>query len=117
LWDAMDAAALALIQRLAATPANVEYFYNNTWNAIPPSPAIMQQQMRDGLGTTHHEAGTLWMGTSQADSVTNLQGRFHHVANAFAVGPSVFPTLGSANPSLTALALARQTADAIVASA
>src|SRR4051812_2845518 len=67
---------------------------------------IVQQQMRDGLGTTHHEAGTLWMGATDTDSVTDTSGRFHHVSNAYVVGPAVFPTLGSANPSLTALALA-----------
>src|SRR5262249_24564935 len=37
--------------------------------------------------------------------------------NAYVVGPAVFPTLGSANPSLTALSLARRTAHAIVSAA
>jgi hypothetical protein len=39
-----------------------------------------------------------------------LNGRFHNITNAYMAGPAVFPTLGSANPSLTALALARRTA-------
>jgi hypothetical protein len=33
--------------------------------------------------------------------------------NAYAAGPAIFPALGSANPSLTALTLARRTAGAI----
>ncbi len=70
--------------------------------------------MRDGLGTTHHEAGTMWMGNDPNRSVTDLNGRIHHVANAYVAGPALFPTLGSANPSLTALSLARKTASAIV---
>src|SRR5204863_413074 len=31
---------------------------------------------RDNLGTTHHEAGSLWMGTDPNDSVTNEDARF-----------------------------------------
>lgn len=99
LWDTMDAAALKLANALA----------NND-----PTKIRIIAQTRDGLGTTHHEAGTLWMGANPNDSVTNLDGRFHHISNAFVAGPALFPTLGSANPSLTALALARRTAQAIV---
>jgi len=49
-----------------------------------------------------------------ATAVTDPAGRFHHLANAYVAGPAVFPALGSANPSLTALSLARRTAQAIV---
>jgi hypothetical protein len=54
------------------------------------------------------------MGESDANSVTNLDGRFHHLDNAYVAGPALFPSIGSANPSLTALALGRRTASAIV---
>jgi len=99
LWSTMDQAALALAKKLA--------------NDDPAKLQIVSQT-RDGLGTTHHEAGTLWMGIDPNASVTNLDGRFHHVSNAYVAGPALFPALGSANPSLTALALARQTALALV---
>jgi choline dehydrogenase-like flavoprotein len=99
LWNAMDQAALALAKKLA--------------NDDPTKLQVVEQK-RDGLGTTHHETGTLWMGTDPNTSVTNLDGRFHHVSNAYVAGPAIFPTLGSANPSLTALTLARRTALAIV---
>lgn len=102
LWNAMDKAALDLANALA----------NND-----PTKIKVLAQTRDGLGTTHHEAGTLWMGSNANDSVTNLDARFHHVRNAYVAGPAIFPTLGSANPSLTALALARRTAEAIVRNA
>jgi choline dehydrogenase-like flavoprotein len=112
LWTAMDNAAVALARKLANDdPGNIEYLYNGAWQTAPPPPGMG----RDGLGTTHHEAGTLWMGSSPGNSVTDLNGRFHHVQNAFVAGPAVFPTLGSANPALTALALARRTALAISA--
>jgi hypothetical protein len=73
--------------------------------------------VRDGLGTTHHEAGTLWMGDDAATSVTEGEGRFHAVPNAYAAGPALFPTVGSPNPMLIGVALARRTANAIVAAA
>jgi choline dehydrogenase-like flavoprotein len=93
VWDAMDAAALAAAQALG----------NGQQQVIG--------QDRDGLGTTHHEAGALWMGDDPAASVTNADGRFHHVANAYVAGPALFPTIGSPNPMLTGTALARRLAD------
>jgi 3-keto-disaccharide hydrolase/GMC oxidoreductase/glycosyl transferase family 5 (putative starch synthase catalytic subunit) len=66
---------------------------------------------RDGLGTTHHEAGTLAMGDDPAASATDADGRFHSVTNAYAIGPALFPTVGSPNPMLTGVALARRMAD------
>src|SRR4051794_27763061 len=70
---------------------------------------------RAPIGTTHHEAGTLWMGAPGV-SVTDTNGRFHHVSNVYVAGPALFPVIGSANPSLTATTLALRTADAIVTS-
>jgi Domain of Unknown Function (DUF1080)/GMC oxidoreductase len=129
LWKAMDVAAIELAKKIAGVPANIEYFYNKngslnapgaTWHKDPPPPSLSNDRnnpnnkVRDGLGTTHHEAGTLWMGANQNDSVTNTDGRFHHISNAYVAGPALFPTLGSANPSLAAITLARRTALVIV---
>jgi choline dehydrogenase-like flavoprotein len=94
LWDALDAAMVKVAQVLGA-PATVT-----------PS--------RDGLGTTHHETGTLAMGTDPVASVTDGDGRFHHTENLYAAGPSLFPTIGSPNPMLTGIALARRTGDHII---
>src|SRR2546423_3252061 len=76
LWNTMDQAALALGQKLADDD---------------PAKFKLVEQKRDGLGTTHHEAGTLWMGADPSTSVTDLEGRFHHVANAYVAGPALFP--------------------------
>jgi hypothetical protein len=70
---------------------------------------------RDGLGTTHHESGTLRMGVDPTSSVTTPNGRFHHVPNAYAIGPALLPTMGSPNPMLSGVALARRMADHLVA--
>lgn len=113
LWGVMDKAALDLALKLAKDdPSNIEYLYDGKWNKTPPPAGKVQ----DKLGTTHHEAGTLWMGEGHdaAKSVTNADGRFHHVGNAYVAGPAIFPTLGSANPALTGLTLAYRTAGAIV---
>jgi choline dehydrogenase-like flavoprotein len=100
LANAMDAAILALANQLAGNnPANLQ----------------VTSQGRDGLGTTYHEAGTLWMGTNAQTSVTDTNGRFHNVGNAFCADQSLFVTVGSVNPTLTGLVLARKVAQAAVA--
>ena len=100
LADAMDTATLALANQLAGNnPANIQ----------------IVSQDRDGLGTTYHEAGTLWMGANPASSVTDTNGRFHNVTNAFCADQSLFVTVGSVNPTLTGLVLARKVASAAVA--
>ncbi len=91
LWNAMDQASKD-VAKLFGVPT-------------PPEPS------RDGLGTTHHETGGLYMGTDASDSVTLPDGRIRHVKNAYVVGPALFPTIGSPNPMLTGVALARRLGD------
>ncbi len=112
LWDTMDQAALTLVQQLAANANDIEYLYNGGWQTQPPSMNIIRSQLRDGLGTTHHESGTLWMGTP-GSSVTDENGRFHHIDNAYVTDLSLFPTVGSANPVLIGLTLTGKVASAI----
>jgi choline dehydrogenase-like flavoprotein len=117
LWTAMDNAAFDLARRLAGNnAADIEYLTPGGWKAQQPqSDAQGKRFWRDLLGSTHHEAGTLFMGV-QGNSITDSNGRFHDVPNAYVAGPALFPTLGSHNPSLTGIALARRTADALLAS-
>jgi len=116
LWEEMDTAA----EQVAAVFAGggpLEYFWEYNWGSVwrlDPPPHKPRQTptagVRDGIGTTHHEAGTLWIDTDPQDSVTDIWGRFHHVENAYVAGPALFPTIGSPNPMLTGTALARRTA-------
>jgi choline dehydrogenase-like flavoprotein len=115
VWRAMDQACVALAQRLAGTPERIEYLYDGGWQAHPPPLDRPFPEWHRGLGTTYHEAGTLWMGEDPATSVTDTRGRFHHVSNAYACDQSLFPTVGSVNPVLTGLALARRLADHLAA--
>jgi glucose dehydrogenase len=60
-----------------------------------------------------HLIGTTAMGADPTRSVVNADGRAHDVSNLFVVGSSVFPTEGTANPTLTLAALALRTADVL----
>jgi choline dehydrogenase-like flavoprotein len=111
VWQAMDQAALTLAQRIAGSASHIEYLYDGGWKSQPFPLQRPFPEWHRGLGTTYHESGTLWMGTAPTNSVTDTHGRFHHVSNAYACDQSIFPTVGSANPVLTGLTLARQLAD------
>lgn len=71
-------------------------------------------KVQQGVGTTFHDSGTLWMGDHPDSSVTDPNGHFHHVVNAYCCDQALFTTIGSANPVLTGLCLARKVADDIV---
>jgi choline dehydrogenase-like flavoprotein len=99
LWDVMDTAADDVAKLFAGG-----------------KPFQVLGRRRDGLGTTHHETGTLRMSDDPARGVTNADGRFHHVENAYVAGPALFPTIGSPNPMLTGIAVARRTVDRLLPS-
>ena len=77
----------------------------------------MGNPQRDPLGSTYHEGGTLWMGTDPGTSVTDPNGAFHHVSNAYCTDQALFVTVGSVNPTLTGLTLTRKVSEAVVAKA
>jgi choline dehydrogenase-like flavoprotein len=60
-----------------------------------------------------HIMGTTRMGADPKTSVANAQGQSHDHTNLWFAGSSLFPTSGTANPTLTIAALALRTADAI----
>ena len=55
--------------------------------------------------------GTTAMGNDPHTSVTDAFGRSHDIRNLYVAGSSLFPTVGTANPTLTLAALALRTAD------
>jgi choline dehydrogenase-like flavoprotein len=60
-----------------------------------------------------HIMSTMRMGTDPATSVVDATGESHEVERLFVGDSSVIPTIGGANPTLTAQALAARTADHI----
>jgi len=120
LWNAMDRAS----DDVALAFANGQAYEVLVGNTFAPVAAgqraesvlpFVNSPRRDGLGTTHHEAGTLAMGDNPAQSVTDADLKFRDVANLYAAGPAVCPTVGSPNPMLTGTALARRLADKLAA--
>jgi choline dehydrogenase-like flavoprotein len=110
-WEAMDQAAIALAQAVAGSPGKIQYLYDGGWQLQPFPLDRPFPEWHRGLGTTYHESGTLWMGDSSATSVTNPLGRFHHIQNAYACDQSLVPSVGSVNPVLTGLTLAKRLAE------
>src|SRR4029077_1448031 len=104
LWAVMDA-TMSQVANVFANGQPIQLIQSNP-GGVPA---------HDGLGTTHHETGTLWMGTDPTKSVTDPDGRFHHTENLYAAGPCLFPSIGSPNPMLTGIAVARRTGDRIMA--
>jgi choline dehydrogenase-like flavoprotein len=64
------------------------------------------------IGGFHHMGATR-MSSDPRQGVTDSHGRIHGIANLYVAGSSLFPTSGWANPTLTIIALALRTADAI----
>jgi len=113
LWGEMDAASVATAKALAGPAGQADLRYLDE-SSSPATWTVNPWTRRDGLGTTHHEGGTLWMGDNPANAVTDTIGRFHEVRNAYVVGPALFPVVGSPNPMLGGTALLRRTAEALI---
>jgi choline dehydrogenase-like flavoprotein len=130
LWEVMDTASDQLAA-IFANDQNIDIIVRNkgiikasnvsasTYATVLPhqildaasGKMVNNPERRDGLGTTHHEAGTLRMGDNAATSVTDVNCRLHAVSNLYAAGPALFPSNGSPNPMLTGIALARRLGD------
>ncbi len=65
----------------------------------------------------YHHIGTTRMSHDPRHGVTDREGRVHGIDNLYVAGSSLFPTSGWANPTLTIVALALRTADAIARNA
>jgi choline dehydrogenase-like flavoprotein len=64
-----------------------------------------------GLHGGYHHMGTTRMHVNPRHGVVDENCRVHGLSNLFIAGPSVFPTGGYANPTLTTVALAVRLAD------
>jgi choline dehydrogenase-like flavoprotein len=115
LWTAMDKASDDVALIFAGAKDYEVLAHGTSLNVKAGQRAItvlpFAPPRRDTLGTTHHEAGTLRMGTNPAASVTDSDGKFHDVDNAYVLGPASLPRTGSPNPMLSGIALARRLGD------
>jgi choline dehydrogenase-like flavoprotein len=66
-----------------------------------------------GINYGNHHMGTTRMSANPKHGVVDADCRIHGIGNLYVAGSSVFPTSGSANPTLTIVALALRLADQI----
>jgi choline dehydrogenase-like flavoprotein len=80
------------------------------WIPEVSNPEARLVDLTERLG---HPAGSTRMGTSPSDSIVAPDLRVHRIPNLSVASASVFPTSGSANPTLVIMQLAFRAADAI----
>ena len=80
------------------------------WNPQVLNPEFKMAEAANDLA---HPAGSTRMGINSSDSVVNRDLRVHRIANLSVASASVFPSSGSANPTLTIMHLAMRAADAV----
>ncbi len=96
---------------------------NYTFNGLKESQAQLQE-IFEALGVTEvthvdqfqgagHVMGTTTMGNDAATSVTDSFGKTWDHSNLYLAGSGLFPTVGTANPTLTIAALALRSAPMI----
>lgn len=122
-WDKVLSTLFELLSTLAPH-GDIEYFIPKTsnpdekegyWTKTKPGEEQFNLfKPSEAFWNSRHEAGTLWMGENANTSVTDLDGKFHHIQNVYCADQAIFPTVGSANPVLTCLALDRKIARAIL---
>jgi choline dehydrogenase-like flavoprotein len=83
---------------------------SEAWAGPPPGTAPSSGTPFD---VGHHHTGTTRMADDPSAGVVDRHCRVFGVGNLFVAGSSVFPTLGSANPTLTIVAFALRLADHI----
>ena len=83
--------------------------FGRFWSSLPYSDLSWPRRM---FGNQHN-IGTTRMHRDSRSGVVDENCRVHGVANLYVAGSSVFPTEGTANPTLTIVALALRLADHI----
>jgi choline dehydrogenase-like flavoprotein len=71
----------------------------------------LNESVKQAIAVGGHHLGTARMSDDPRRGVVNRQCRTHDVENLYIAGSAVFPTSGSANPTLTIVALAIRIAD------
>jgi choline dehydrogenase-like flavoprotein len=85
--------------------------------ALGPLPAKEIEGWPENLESGWHQLGTTRMHSDERRGVVDATARVHGLSNLYVVGGSVFPTGGTAPPTLTIVALALRLAAHLTRSA
>lgn len=85
------------------------------FTTVPSSPATFEYQGQNyQLNGAGHVMGTYRMGNDPTTSVVDANQRSHDHPNLYLLGSGVFPSVGTANPTLTIAALSLMAAPAML---
>lgn len=119
-WDEVHSTLFDFLSTLVEDPNDIEYLdpdpdskKEENWKSVTPTN-FEPYKTTQAFWNSRHESGTLWMGENANKSVTDLDGKLHHIQNVYCADQAIFPTVGSANPVLTGLALDRKIAQGII---
>jgi len=114
-WDEVHSTLFDFLSSLVSFGAIEYQDPNDAKKWTPEKPTQFDPyQKTEAFWNSRHESGTLWMGENPDESVTDLDGKLHHIQNVYCADQAIFPTVGSANPVLTGLTLCRKIADSII---
>jgi choline dehydrogenase-like flavoprotein len=94
---------------------SVQHYFERFWdrNALNQvarldflDPSDDAQAWNSNVHDLYHPAGTTRMAADPTEGVVDENLRIHGTGNVYVAGSSVFPSLGAANPTFTAMALA-----------
>jgi choline dehydrogenase-like flavoprotein len=100
------------IESIAASYKHMRSIFAETEvAAVAYDEDTLKESVQEAVPVGGHHIGTARMSNDPREGVVNPQCRSHDVENLYIAGSSVFPTSGSANPTLTIVALAIRIAD------
>jgi choline dehydrogenase-like flavoprotein len=106
----------AIFQQMGATEFTQPTVNPPPPGTTPPPGSFVYKNKNYLVFGAGHVMGTHRMGSDPTCSVVDSSQRSHDVQNLWIAGSGSFPTVGTANPTLTIAALAFKSADSIIAS-
>ena len=99
----------------SARPAHKQAKHYMSWNEAKAAVAELDVAAHKSTIGSAHVMGGCPMGNDPKKSVTNVDGKFHHLDNLYIMDGSLFPTSIGANPQLSIYGLAYKLSTALLA--
>jgi choline dehydrogenase-like flavoprotein len=98
----------------SARPAHKQAKHYMSWNEAKAAVAELDVAAHKSTIGSAHVMGGCPMGNDPKKSVTNVDGKFHHLDNLYIMDGSLFPTSIGANPQLSIYGLAYKLSTALL---